>query len=342
MNYRNSSLDILRICACFLLICIHAPLPSNLGDSMFLTSLSYLSAPGLGLFFMISGALLLPINGGIKDFLLRRFTKVLIPVILWSLIYVCIDYFLLKKDVNWIHVLLSLPFSAQGTPVFWFIYTLLGIYLLSPILNRWLNFASLKELEFYLILWVVTLCYPFLKFVANVNISNTGILYYFSGYVGYFILGYYLKIYPNRITWKLLIPALVVVIVVPVVCRLQRLEVDFYDMFWLLSIFVVVQSICWWRIICSIKLSTLSEKTAYIITELSKMTFGIYLIHIFIMRYVLWHCDFILNVGNYYFQTVTIIILTFILSALCTYMIGWLPKSQYLIGYKFQTLNPKQ
>ena len=287
---------------------------------------------------MISGALLLPIQLDIKSFLKKRFVKVALPAIFWSLFYVGANSLLLNKSIGG-KTIISIFFSAQGNSTLWFIYTLLGLYLLAPILSRWLLSASQKELEFYLGLWGISLCYPFLKYVVDLNTSNTGILYYFSGFVGYFVLGYYLRTYHNRIAWKLLIPALTVAIAVPVVCKLQHMEVDFYDLFWYLSIFVVIQCVCWWKAICSLKQNTICERTAHFITELSKMTFGIYLVHIFIMRYILWRCDFILEIDNYYLQTTIIIVLTFVFSALSTYLIGFLPKSQYIIGYK--SLTPK-
>ena len=336
---RVQCFDILRIIACLMIVMMHSSYPQGNANGYFMSSLSYFTASGIGLFFMISGALILPVSQDIGLFFRRRFVKVFIPVLIWSIFYLLCKQLIYDRSINWINSLLSIPFSTQGTSIFWFIYTLLGLYLLAPILSRWLQAASRQELEFYLVLWGISLCYPFLKYIVDLNTSNTGILYYFSGYVGYFVLGYYLKTYPDRISWKLLIQALVVAIVVPVICKLQHIEVDFYDLFWYLSIFVVIQCACWWKAICSIKQSTLGEKTSRFITELSKMTFGIYLVHIFIMRYVLWHCDFILNIENYYLQTAVIIVLTFVLSALCTYLIGLLPKSQYLIGYK--TLNPK-
>ena len=311
---------------------MHSPIANENANGLFLSSLSYISASGVGLFFMISGTLLLPMKMGTKDFLKKRFAKVVFPTLIWSLFYISANYLLRSKPIE-IQDILSIPFSAQGTPVLWFVYTLLGLYLLVPILSRWLQKASRKEIEFYLILWGISLCYPFLKYVVVLNTSNTGILYYFSGYVGYFILGYYLKTYSDRISWKMMIPALGIAIVVPIICKTQHIEVDFYNLFWYLSIFVVIQCVCWWKVICSIMQSAIGEKTAHIITELSKMTFGIYLVHIFIMRYVLWRCDFILNIDNYYLQTATIIVLTFVLSVLCTYLIGLLPKSQYIIGY---------
>lgn len=330
---RYISFDILRIIACILIIMMHSPISNESANGLFLSSLSYISASGIGLFFMISGALLLPMKLNTMLFLSKRFLKVVFPAIFWSLFYLGANVILRNQTIG-VKELLSLPFSAQGTPVLWFIYTLLGLYLLVPILSRWLQKASRRELDFYLGLWAVSLCYPFLKYVVDINTSNTGILYYLTGYVGYFVLGYYLKTFPDRITWKMLIPLLVVVIAVPVICKLLNIKVDFYDLFWYLSIFVVIQCVCWWKAICNIKQNAIGEKTAYYIIELSKMTFGIYLVHIFIMRYVLWHCDFILNIGSYYLQTATIIVLTFVLSALCTYLIGFMPKSQYIVGYK--------
>ena len=336
---RNIRYDIIRIIACVMIVTMHSPIPNENANGNFLSLLSYITASGIGLFFMISGSLLLPMRLDIGGFLKKRFSRVVFPSIIWSLFYICANELMLNKSIG-VKELLSIPFSAQGTPVLWFIYTLLGLYLLVPILSKWIKNASFKELEFYLGLWGLSLCNPFLKYVVDINMSNTGILYYSSGYVGYFVLGYYLKTYPDRVTWKILIPALAVSIVIPVVCKLQNIEVDFYDLFWYLSIFVVIQCVCWWKAICCIKQSAIGERVGRVITELSKMTFGIYLIHIFIMRYVLWHCDFILSIENYYLQTAVIIVLTFVLSALCTYLIGLLPKSQYIVGYK--SLNTKQ
>lgn len=334
MLERNLSFDIIRILACLMIVVMHSPLSNETANGLIMSGLSYITSSGIGLFFMVSGALLLPMKQDTKTFFLRRFTKIVFPVLFWSLFYLCANAFMLYKPVEWGRALLSFTFSAQGSPVFWFIYTLIGLYMLAPILDRWTQVVSLRELEFYIGLWGVSLCYPFLKYVVDINTSNTGILYYFSGYVGYFILGYYLKTYPERLPWKVLTPALIVAIIVPVFCKLNHIKVNFYDLFWYLSIFVVIQCVCWWKAICSIKQSIIGKKTGHFITELSKMTFGIYLVHVFVMRYVLWRSDFILSIECYYFQTTIIVILTLVLSALCTYLIGLLPKSQYIIGYK--------
>lgn len=331
---RDLNLDILRIMACLMIVIMHAPLPAENTNGLFLSALSYFTAPGIGLFFMLSGALLLPIKEDMRTFLKKRFVKVVYPTIFWSLFYILANWLMLHQRAEWGRSLLSIPFSAHGTSVLWFIYTLLGLYLLAPILSRWLVNASKREIEFYLLLWVITLCYPLLKYVVDLNLGNTGILFYFSGYVGYFLLGYYLRHYALFIQWKHLLPLLFVVIAVPVLCKLMLLEVDFYDLFWYLSIFVVIQCVCWWKLVCGAKFGFNSRMLRSFVVELSKMTFGIYLVHIFVMRYLFWNSSSILQIENYVMQTFTIVLLTFILSVVIVFLLGFLPFGYCLVGYK--------
>ena len=60
MKQRDLSLDLLRIVACVMVVMMHSPIPSDNSDGIILSSLSYFTAPCIGLFFMISGALILP------------------------------------------------------------------------------------------------------------------------------------------------------------------------------------------------------------------------------------------------------------------------------------------
>lgn len=60
MKQRDLSLDLLRIVACVMVVMMHSPIPSNNSDGIILSSLSYFTAPCIGLFFMVSGSLILP------------------------------------------------------------------------------------------------------------------------------------------------------------------------------------------------------------------------------------------------------------------------------------------
>lgn len=56
----------------------------------------------------------------------------------------------------------------------------MGLYLLVPILSPWIRRASKHEIELYLVLWFVTLLYPYIGLLLQCNTGNTGVLYYFQ------------------------------------------------------------------------------------------------------------------------------------------------------------------
>ncbi len=198
---------------------------------------------------MVSGALLLPIKGSGIEFLKKRFAKIAGPTIFWSIFYIACKYFFEGTNDGIIKSILSIPFSPQGHGVMWFMYTLAGLYLIAPILSAWLERTSKKEIELYLLIWGLTTCYPLIRLFLTTQTGETGILYYFSGFVGYFLLGYYLRKYPQAIPNKILLPTLFIAICAPIICKLFHFNVNFYEMFWYLSIFVVIMAIAWFKLI---------------------------------------------------------------------------------------------
>lgn len=330
---RNISLDIIRILACFMVVLMHSPIPSENAIGPFLTVLSYITAPCIGLFFMVSGALLLPVKTDYKTFLKKRFSKIVIPTILWSVIYIALRLYYSESEIGLIRQLCSIPFSAQGEGVLWFMYTLSGLYLLAPILSAWVQKASKSELEFVLGLWAVTLCYPLISQLVEINQSETGILYYFTGYAGYFLLGYYLYRYPSN---KLLLPSLVISAsggILIIWLKYVGMEFDFYSLFWYQSIFVVALALATWLIVFELSRYVTGKYTPMVM-RISNISFGIYLVHILIMRRWLWNVTFIHNIGSYILQTVLIAIITFAISSIICAVISHISGSQWIIGHR--------
>lgn len=335
---RIYELDLIRALACLMIISMHSPLPEE-GENygLFLSSISYLSAPGIGLFFMVSGALLLPIMEPTSVFIKKRLIKIVIPTLIWTCFYLLIKLFYDGYQIS-LRDILSIPFSPQGNSIFWFIYVLIGIYLIAPILSKWLEKASKREIEFYLLLWVITLCYPYLKLYLSINETETGALYYYSGYLGYFLLGYYLRKYALQINSLLMCALFALALVVPVVLKTAQMKVDFYSMFWYLSLFVAIMSAGWFVLFMR-KGNTSNIRMRALVTNFSKCSFGIYLVHIFIMRRILWHCTMVQSIESYILQTIVIIVLTALFSWLVCYLICLLPIGQYLIGYSSKKNN---
>ena len=196
---------------------------------------------------------MLPAKGTASEFLKHRIGKIVGPTVFWSLFYMVANI-VQNGSADWpstVKSLLSVPFSAQGYGVLWFMYTLAGLYIIAPVLSHWLEQASRKEIEFYLALWVVTMCYPLISLVLDVNRDVDGILYYCTGYVGYFLLGYYLHRYGSPVGYRLLIPGCLVGVAALAGSHLVGLELDFYDMFWYLSVFMLVFCMAWFKFLTS-------------------------------------------------------------------------------------------
>ena len=89
---RDFSLDVMRIMACAMIVMMHSPHPvASAGNGLFLVLVSYLCAPGVGLFFMVSGALML--GGNVVErnfdafsFLKRRVVRIGVPLAFWVVV----------------------------------------------------------------------------------------------------------------------------------------------------------------------------------------------------------------------------------------------------------------
>lgn len=330
-------IDNLRVLACFLVVLMHSPIPSENANGPFLTALSYFTAPCIGLFFMVSGSLLLPVKTDSFAFLKRRLTKVVVPLLVWTAVYVALKLYFSESEINLIQSVLSVPFSAQGNGVLWFMYTLIGLYLLAPILSAWLEKASDRELRFVLLLWGVTLCYPLLNSWLTITTGTTGVLYYFCGYAGYFLLGYSLK--NGRIKIPFIIPLIIVAVGIVLLLYLKKMNIDFdfYSLFWYESIFIGALCCVYWQI-TSYQATRANHSTLLtsITTQISNLSFGIYLVHILIMRYWLWNISFITSIPIYMVQSLVVTALTFTISLCVCILFSRLRIGQWIIGYQFK------
>lgn len=323
---RDISLDIIRVIAICMIVFMHSPIPGS-APGFILSGLSYITAAGIGLFFMVSGALLLNTSLKQKDFLKRRFSKIIWPTLFWTFFYLAVKWFSNgTTTIELARTICTIPFAPQGHGVLWFMYTLAGLYMLTPILSAWLKTASKREIEFYLALWAISLVYPYLRLVLNFEDNNTNILYYFTGYVGYFLLGYYINNHYRFKAWHLAVAA-IIAIGVPIVFLKCNIKCDFYEVLWYLSLPVAMMSFSWFVIIQRIKV----KREPSLLISASRLSFGIYLIHIFVMRDGIWNLSAIQQLQSI-IQISTIAISTFILSWLICWCISKLPFSKYIIG----------
>ena len=158
------------------------------------------------LFLMASAYLLVPVKTGTGAFFKKRFTRVGIPFVVFLFLYAFLPA--VWGEFSWTEAWANVKqaginFIPRESHL-WFVYMMLGLYLIMPVISPWLTGAGRKELLFFLGLWAFTLCfYMFREWLGPVFgecwWNPYPLFYYVSGFVGYIVLGYYIR---TRLDWS--------------------------------------------------------------------------------------------------------------------------------------------
>ena len=180
------TIDIIRIFAFIFIVFLHT-LNRQFGVDVWMGGYAIISI-GVNLFIMISGYLLLDKTEKAIVFFKKRILNILPIFLVFNIIYI---YF---GKIPIISVLKGKIISA---PHFWYIYMILGLYLLTPWLQKVLKYAE-KETLFVVFLWFLcNILNPYLQYfnLAEIPFSNFPL----TGFIGYYILGYFVKKYDNKV-----------------------------------------------------------------------------------------------------------------------------------------------
>lgn len=196
MKERTEYLDVLRAIAIVLVVVVHSL--GGFSDTSFGSEVWWISNVvntvthcAVPLFVMLSGTLLL--SGKYTDlssFCKKRFSKVLIPFFTWSIIFFLANAFVLNKPLsadNLLFSFLSDIWTNNIVPVYWYIYMLIGLYTIIPIVHPWANKeGNESEVIVFIALWFLLLFGFSQEMIERYN------LYWFTGYAGYLLLGFYM------------------------------------------------------------------------------------------------------------------------------------------------------
>jgi surface polysaccharide O-acyltransferase-like enzyme len=217
-NNRIVFLDYLRVIACFFVMMVHSsewfygPEDGNLilseSHRLWIGIWDGMSRISVPLFMICSAYLLLPMKENVSwtDFYKRRFLRVVPPMLVFMVLYCIIPA--LTGMVPWSYSLKSLASIPLNFPMtaghLWFMYPLLGMYLLIPVLSPWLRNATAGQERFLICIWLVTTCIPYLnRWFGDVWgqcwWNRYDMLYNFAGYPGYFLLAHYIR---EHIHWS--------------------------------------------------------------------------------------------------------------------------------------------
>ena len=180
------AIDIIRIFAFVFIVFLHT-LNRQFGVDVWMGGYAIISI-GVNLFIIISGYLLLDKTEKAIVFFKKRILNILPLFLVFNIIYI---YF------GKIPIMPILKGKAISASHFWYIYMILGLYLLTPWLQKVLKYAE-KETLFVVFLWFLcNILNPYLRYfnLAEIPFSNFPL----TGFIGYYILGYFVKKYDNKV-----------------------------------------------------------------------------------------------------------------------------------------------
>lgn len=325
-------IDAIRSFACICVLMTHSPIPSTVDGRIFIPVFNFCAVGGASiLFFMISGALVLYKRQEFVSFIKKRISRIVLPMVIWTIISLVVEC--LEGEMGWNELpdkIWMIPFAPQvGT--YWFIYVIFGVYLLTPVISTWLENTERREVEVMLLLWGSTLLFPFIQsgIVQRMIAFGDGYFYYFYGYLGFPVLGYYLRRYVNfeKCSWQLIVAPFIVVVCVMAVYPTNLISHTILQD--RLALPAVLLAVCYFLFLKHVPISNVMKKVVY---KFAQHSFGIYLVHILVMRSVLWPVLEPMQINH----AIAIPMITF-LTAMISFLIVWgigrvLPFSKYVVG----------
>ncbi len=319
---------------------------ANETDRLWVSIYDGFSRMSVPLFMIVSAFLLVPMKKEETtwQFYRKRFLRILPPMFVFMLLYSTLP--LLWGQLTGEAAINDLSRMGLNFPSLaghlWFMYPLIGLYLFIPIISPWLRQASAKEEQFFILLFLISTCIPYLnrwfgEVWGQCFWNEYHMLWNFSGYLGYLVLAHYIRVH---LPWN----------------RIRRIVIGSLLMLvggvWTILSFYLqatpgvihstpVLEIGW--AFCTINCVLLTTGTFLLfscipqnrppklLTDISKLSYGMYLMHIF------WLGFWVLLVKTQLdLPTVAAIpciaISTFVCCYLSTKLISFIPSSRWIIG----------
>lgn len=213
-------LDYLRLMACFMVMIIHAVEPfyfdgemnlhiATRSDAVWVSIIDSAARACVPLFVMTSCYLLFPLKVSAGVFFRRRTTRILVPFILWSFVYVW------HFGGSFKEMAFNFPGAAGHL---WFVPMLFGLYLAMPLFSPWAEKVQKRELCAWIGVWGFTALFPYLRRISLAAVGDPsfgsvaylfgecpwnefGAFQYVAGFFGYMLIALYLRRFVPAYSW---------------------------------------------------------------------------------------------------------------------------------------------
>lgn len=332
MKERETWLDFIKIVACFLVVMLHT-ISYGLSENVITPSLLvyYIGTFAIPLFFMVNGYLQLRRKVSYK-YVIKKIIKIVVIVFFWNLIIILLKYAINGEIENPILATINSFIQRGNFTQFWFLGSLILIYFILPLLCRIFN--DTKKIYKYFVLFLFLICIFMNIFNiynhhnGNEIIKDTVIqTFRLWTWLFYFCIGGLLS--KSNILEK--IPKKLHIILSLILCLITVIffykfslifygslyAENFYD-----SFLVIVSSIF---IFTAIK--RINFKQNEMVTKLSSLSMGIYIVHTYVIKIVR---NFIPISSNILISVFTLLVV-FGISGILSYIVSKIPKINNLI-----------
>lgn len=289
--------DVLRTISIIIIVLLHStsnvfyefrePM-SEWYNILYLNSFTAVAVP---CFFMLSGALLIRKHEGIKVVLKKRVSKIYCSLICWSIVYILIGKAYFGRTEGFMYSFLSSLFKPQES-FLWFIYSIVGIYFLLPIISHILKEANKKFTIYVLILFLFfPAVFHDMQYLANIYVDMPKFVLLWPE-LGLFIWGYCIWLNRDKIYNKCGISVLGFIIGLGITIvgtyylsvRDGKPNNAMFSCIGSTGVLLMATSLFSLCIALEPKFKKLKMQHKKIIVGLSKISMGIYFVHVLVIN----------------------------------------------------------
>ncbi len=194
----------------------------------------------------------------------------------------------MEPGYSWKEFFYYVFFNNQIYYHLWYFYALIGIYLLAPIVNIFVNHASKQMIGYVVVLWI--LFYGVLRYYSYIVSNEFTLFFPLSEYIGFFLLGYYLAAFELTKKWRIGIYVLGFIGAMETVLRTNVLTAEQGQFtsyaFSYSSPNVIAMSVALFVFVkywVNRKAARGTYRTSGIIKLIGQTSFGVYLVHAMIL-----------------------------------------------------------
>lgn len=296
---RETELDILRFISTLAVILMHSLSDSFMTGDLQKRVTSVFLVFCVPCFFMISGRFFLDParNVSAKKILMRYVPHIAVVFVFWSAVYTV--YGVLTGAYSGLNVFGILTQFIEGPYPFWFLYTLVGLYLVTPLLRKIAEDDRLL-IYFVILFGVLSVIHGYLVYlphVGSVISSVTGRLRLTMplGFTGYYVLGYLIWHKRDAITPKIELAIYVsgivlflATLVAENLCIIyEHPDVNFVKQYLKPNV-VIFSAALYMFFVKRVSSWRISERTRRFFALTTELGFGIYAMHALILEFVGW------------------------------------------------------